>query len=84
MTEPFHSLADTVPLDRHPRRCSLWFSCCDCGLASETTVEGLYQYDLGRILIALGLGDYARSESAHMVVHDVVLPAIAKLSRGPS
>ena len=80
-------LADRVPRNRHPRTCSVHFASdattgeaiCDCGLASESTVEGLYQHDLGAILRALGEGDYGRSESAHMVVHEVVLPAIRRL-----
>jgi hypothetical protein len=79
-------LADTVPNDRHPCSCSRWFAwdsitgegICDCGLAEESTVEGLYQHDLGAILRALGLGDYARGDSPHMVVHDLVLPAIRR------
>ena len=79
-------LTDTVPADRHPRRCSRWFASdattgeaiCDCGLAEESTVEGLYQHDLAAILRALGLDDYARGDSPHMVVHDEVIPEIRR------
>ena len=80
-------MGDVLAMDpnvRHPRSCSCWFASdattgegiCDCGLASETTVEGLYQHDLGALLRAAGLGDYARSESPHMVVHDLLIPRI--------
>lgn len=89
--EPPVTLARQQPHPPHPRSCSAQFAqdgttgeaICDCGLASETTAAGLYQHDLGLILNALGLGAYARSESPHMVVHDVVLPRARELAEPP-
>lgn len=40
------------------------------------------QEDVAAILRALGLSDHARPVSAHAVVHDEILPAIAALRQG--
>lgn len=80
-------LADTVPVDRHPKSCSIWFASdattgegiCDCGLAESDSPAALYQFDLAAIMRAAGLEPFARPESPHMVVHEVVLPALRKV-----
>lgn len=49
----------------------------------EWSNEEVIQDDLGRILLALGLSDHARPFSAHRVVEDEILPAIAALLTPP-
>jgi hypothetical protein len=76
----------------HPKSCSGWFAfdgttgdhICDCGVSEETNSDGLMQHDLGLILTALGLGDHARPDTPHVVVHDVILPALRELKRSES
>lgn len=50
---------------------------CNCGIVEfHGDTAGLVQHDIKAILSALGIGAHARPQTPHVVVHDVILPAI--------
>ena len=61
-----HCMCDTT--EQHPA------SECIPPWKTPTDVQ---QDDLRALLVALGLGDHARSYSAHAVIHRDILPALA-------
>jgi hypothetical protein len=46
---------------------------------SDNRASAAFQDDVAAILVALGLGDHARPMSAHSVVSEEIIPAIARL-----